>query len=269
MAGRAGAIARLLLGLALPMVATAAEVTLRADPWYPYNGDPHGERPGYMVEIARYALARGGHRLDYQLLPWQRSLDAAERGRIDCVVGVHLAAEGGLLFPSESFGRMDEVFFGLRDAPPWRFRSTEDLRDKVVAVVGGYRYGDPIDAYIAEQSDSRRVYVASGEAALERNIKMLLAGRVDLVLEAPAVFAAKARQMGVSDQVRELDRLGDPQNLYIACSAIKPSSEEYLRLFDAGIRELRRSGELQKILDKYDVEDWKQPAARGQPPPNR
>ena len=245
------------LGLALP--AAAGVVTLRADPWFPYNGDPDSPLPGYMIEIARYAFARGGHRLDYQLLPWQRSVDEVLRGRFDCVVGVHRANGRPLLYPEESLGHMDEAFFALREMPPWRYRSTADLRDKVVAVIGGYRYGDVLDAYIAELADTRSVYVANGEAALERNIKMLLAGRVDLVLEAPYVFAAKAREMGVMDRVKEVDRVGDPEDLFIACSPVKDTSEEYLRLLDEGIRELRETGELQRILDKYGVEDWKSP----------
>ena len=39
--------------------------TLRADSWYPYNGDPKAENPGYMVEVARLAFAKAGYQLDY------------------------------------------------------------------------------------------------------------------------------------------------------------------------------------------------------------
>ena len=132
-------------------------------------------------------------------------------------------------------------------------------RDKVIAVIGGYRYGESIDSYVVAMANTRSVFVANGEDALERNIRMLLAGRVDLVLEVPYVFNAKAKQMGVLQEVREMARLKESYDLYIACSPIRVTSDEYLRLLDAGIRELRRTGELRKILDKYGVEDWKKP----------
>lgn len=254
---RAALLALACLGLALPVV--AAVVSIRADPWYPFNGDPDSDRPGYMIEIARYALAKGGHQVDYQILPWRRSLDAAERGRIDCVVGVHPVSARSLLYTEESYGRVEEAFFSRRDAPPWQYRNVGDLRDKVVAVIGGYRYGDSIDPYVAEMANTRSVYVANGEDALERNIRMLLAGRVDLVLEVPYVFNAKAKEMGVLQEVREAARLNESYDLYIACSPVRVTSDGYLRLLDAGIRELRRTGELRKILDKYGVEDWKKP----------
>ena len=42
-----------LLFLSCPVVSLADTVTLRADEWYPYNGDPDAERPGYMIELAQ------------------------------------------------------------------------------------------------------------------------------------------------------------------------------------------------------------------------
>lgn len=44
---------------------------------------------------------------------------------------------------------------------------------------------------------------------------------------------------------------------YIACSPAKESSKVLMKLVDEGTDKLRQSGELQKILDKYGLKDWK------------
>jgi polar amino acid transport system substrate-binding protein len=128
-------------------------------------------------------------------------------------------------------------------------------------VIGGYRYGEPLDDELAALAGGSQLYVAKGERPLERNIRMLLAGRVELVLEVAPVFAARAAGMGVQEQVRELDRVGVPDPIYIACSAARASSPAYLKLLDEGIRALRASGELQRILDRYGMTDWQSPDA--------
>lgn len=245
-----------LLLLLLAAVATADVVVMRADPWYPVNADPDSERPGYVVEIARFALARAGHELDYALLPWERSVDGVRRGSIDCLPGAQRIGLPDLLFSSESFGVDRMAFFARHDAPAWVFRSLPDLQTKVVAVISGYSYSETMNAFITSTPGSANLQITKGEKALERNIKMLLAGRVDLVLESIPAFEHKVREMGVAKLVMQAAPLPESPDIYVACSPAKASSAAYLRALDEGLRELRRSGRLQPILDKYGLRDW-------------
>jgi len=59
-----------LLALWLPVGGHGATVSLRADFWCPFNCEPDAARPGFMVEIAPYALgSKYGHTVDYQIMP--------------------------------------------------------------------------------------------------------------------------------------------------------------------------------------------------------
>lgn len=236
--------------------AVAETVVMRADPWYPVNLDPASDKPGYVIEIARLALQRAGHQLDYALYPWERSVDGVRRGKIDCLPGVHRNTVPDLIFTGESFGTDRMAFYARADAPPFEYHDLSDLQDKVVAVIGGYGYTEQIDAYINTANGAPNLQVTRGDIPLQRNIRMLLAGRVDLVLESIPALEHTATEMGVLDQIKQVSPLPGSPSLFIACSPKKPASRDIVKALDEGLRELRRSGELQRILDKYGMSDW-------------
>ncbi|MNT92496.1 hypothetical protein D3C72_2337940 [compost metagenome] len=55
--------------------------------------------------------------------------------------------------------------------------------------------------------------------------------------------------------------LADDPFLYVSFSPANPKSPQYAALITKGISELRQSGELKKILDKYGVLDWEESQA--------
>ena len=59
------------------------------------------------------------------------------------------------------------------------------------------------------------------------------------------------------DEITEIGGSLSATAHYIGFSPENPKSEEYARILDQGMRELRASGELEKILQKYGMSDWK------------
>jgi len=232
----------------------ADTVTIRADQWYPMNGKPGSDKPGFMIEIAQWSLAQGGHTVDYKVMPWERAVDQTRKGSIDCVVGAYQADAPDLVFPEEAMG-MDDSGFYVRKGETYT-HSMAAMKTQKLGIIGGYAYDDgPIDAYIA--SGSANVKVTKGNDALEKNIKKLAAGRVDLVIESPPVMDAKLAEMGMQDKIQLADTLNDPSALYVACSPAKPESKEYARLLTEGVKAMRANGELSKVMAKYGLKDWK------------
>ncbi len=232
----------------------AQAVSVRSDNWYPMNGDPAAEKAGYMIEIVKLALEKAGHTLDYQLMPWERSIDAVRRGEFDCIVGAAKSDAPDFVFPEESLGIVDMAFYGRTDDT---FTYTlENLKTKKIAVISGYAYDEGvIDEYIT--SGASNITITKGDTALEKNIKMLQAQRVEIVIEAPAVMDAQLAEMGLQDKVKRLAAVGEPSDIYLACSPAKATSKEYTQLISAEVIVLRASGELNKILSKYGLSDWK------------
>lgn len=74
--------------LSLSSIALAAEtITIAADAWPPFNGEPKSESEGYMIDIAREAFGAAGYEVDYKILSWKRALNLTREGEIDGVVG--------------------------------------------------------------------------------------------------------------------------------------------------------------------------------------
>lgn len=244
----------LYLPLALLTAAAQADtVVIRADRWYPMNGDPNDPNPGFMIEITRYALSKAGHQVDYALVPWARALQQVKNGEIDCVVGAYKSDAPNLLFPNISQGAASTAAF-VKKGSTWRYTTLDALKLVNVGAVSSYSYGKEIDTFIA--ANPERVHLLSGENALEQNIRKLLSSRIDVVLESPAVLNAKLKEMHLSHHIEFAGSVTKPENLYVACTPRKASSVQYIKLIADGTRELRASGELENILDKYGLKDW-------------
>lgn len=244
----------LLLGAMACATAHADTVTIRADHWYPMNGTPGATQPGFMIEIAQQTLAKGGHTVDYALMPWERAIYSAQKGQIDCIVGAYKSDAPDLLFPENSQG-VDTVAAYVKKGSAWRYTDLDSLKTVKLGAISGYGYGDEIDAYI--EKNPQNVQLIGGDTALDQNIKKLTAGRIDVLIESPAVFNAKIKDLQLEGQFEQAGTLSEIENLYIACTPAKASSKTYIKLISEGTEALRQSGELAKILEKYGLKDWK------------
>lgn len=241
---------------ALAGACPAATVSLRADVWFPMNGEPGSARPGYMVEIATAAFKAGGHTVDYATMPWERTLISVREGRFDCAIGAYKEDAPDFVFPEEPLG-MDQSFFWVKSGDAWRYNGLGSLKDRNIGLVGGYAYDEDFQKFVDNPANGVKTQTLNADNALEQNIKKLLAGRIDLVLESDSVMKAKLADMGLADQVQHAGPLTEPVAMYIACSPAKASSQDYVRLLTEGVRRLRASGELKAILDKYGLKDWR------------
>jgi polar amino acid transport system substrate-binding protein len=230
-------------------------VSIRADNWFPMNGDPKSATPGYMIELATRIFGDAGHTVDYRTMPWERAVKSVREGEFDCVVGAYPEDAPDFIYPKASWG-LDEAAFYVKKNEAWRYTGLESLSTIKLGLVGGYAYDEAFDNYIKENNKGNYQFI-KGDNALENNIKKILAGRLTATVESPLVMLAKLKEMGHQGEIVEAGKLGEPSDMYIACSPAKKSSKALINLVDEGTSQLRQSGELQKILDKYGLKDWK------------
>lgn len=237
-------------------VSQALTITLRADEWSPFNGDPTSDQPGYLIELATRIFTAAGHKVDYQLMPWERAIADVRAGKFDCIVGAYKDDAPDFIFPSVPLGRDQQGFFRA-DGEDWQY-DIGTLSQQRLAVIGGYSYDDggELDTYIKLHERSAGVHVSKGDAPLARNIRMLVAGRVDVAVSSIPVMQAKLNELKLTGKVQQADTLGQPLDVYIACAPGKILSKTYTELLAKGVQALRTSGELQTILRKYGLTDW-------------
>lgn len=238
-------------GLTAAMPAAADTIVLGADPWCPYNCDPGADRPGYMVELAREALAPYGHTVTYRTVAWARALAQTETGEINGVIGAVPDEAPHFVFGPPMGTYEDTVVFRrgeVRD--PSDREAIEGLR---VGAINGYEYYGPISEYIDEHRNDRRlVQYASGDQALVTNLRKLVAGRLDIVAEVRAVLDYNIAEMGLRDELEIVETSTD-SDIFIAFSPALASSEDYARQLSEGIERLRQSGRYAEILGSYGL----------------
>jgi polar amino acid transport system substrate-binding protein len=237
--------------------AAADVVSLRADAWCPFNCAPDSPQPGYMIEIVKKVFEPAGHQIDYQLLNWARALDEVRAGKISGVVGAAKGDAGDLVFPDEELGASVSAFVALK-TDTWNFNGPDSLNGKVLGCIRDYSYGTTIDPYIeANKNDPNKIQVASGDNALELNLRKLQKGRLGAVVDGEAVLQYNLTRLGLDGELRLAGSDNNPDPVYIAFAPGNPKSKEYAELLSKGIAELRAKGQLKEILTKYGVKDWK------------
>jgi polar amino acid transport system substrate-binding protein len=243
-----------LAAVGLSFTTLADTISIRADEWYPMNGDPSGDKKGFMIDIADKILTANGHNLDYKIMPWERALDTVRKGEADCVVGAYIDDAPDFVFPSENWG-MDSTAVFVEVSDDYKLNGMASLAGRKVGVIGGYAYFDELDEMI--KNDDKTFKSASGGDALETNIKKLTGKRLDTVIESPAVMRAKLKELALTDKVKMVGLLEEDSPIYIACSPAKPGSKQLVGLFDEGLSKIRASGELEAIMSQYGMSDWK------------
>ena len=235
--------------------AFADTISIRADDWFPMNGDPNSATPGYMIELATKIFGDAGHTVEYRTMPWERAVSSVREGQFNCVVGAYKEDAPDFIFPNESWGLDEQAFFVTKDES-WRYENVGSLDSAKIGVVGGYAYNEDIDGYIKANAKGN-IQETKGDKALEKNIKKVLAKRITTTIESLTVMNAQLKDMGQSGALIKAGSPGEASDMYIACSPAKDSSKDLIKLVDEGTSKLRASGELQNILGKYGLSDWK------------
>jgi polar amino acid transport system substrate-binding protein len=252
---------------------SAETISIRSDEWYPINADTTTEKPGYMIEIAQHILNKHNYTLDYQIMPWERSITEVRQGSHDCIVGTDKNEVPDFIFPSNPWGEVDIKLY-VKKSSTWKYTDLDSLKSIRMGVIGGYSYSDEIDNYILQSQEAKKtrntkdnsflpvihphaVQITQGNNALEQNIKKLLNNRIDVLIASSLIMNVKLKSMEVANQIKTASDNNSAQPIYIACSPAKDNSKKITEWFSNGIDEMRSSGELATILKKYAIKDWK------------
>ncbi len=234
----------------------ADTIKLAADEWMPFNGDGKTET-GYMIDIAKIVFEKAGYTLSYEVTPWARAIEETRGGNYDAIIGAYKSDAPDFIFPENEQGFGGNTFF-VKKGSKWKFNGIKSLEGIKIGVIQDYAYSDDLDKYIKlNQKDKTKIDFSFGTKPAENNIKKLIAGQVDAIVDDMNVVKFAANKLNVFDLIELAGSAGEPDNMYIAFSPKNPKSKDYAAILSKGISELRKSGELKKILAKYGLKDWK------------
>ncbi|UOF02786.1 substrate-binding periplasmic protein [Bdellovibrio reynosensis] len=231
------------------------KLLLTTNYWCPYVCDPTSERPGYVIEVLRLIYSKKDIQPEFLVTSWARAMAEVKENRIAVLVAATAKSSQKLIRSRHAIGIQRMGFYTLADSN-WLFRGIKSLEHKKVGIINGYSYGEALDMFIEYKNKS--LIPISGEKPIEQILKMVESRRLDAVVEETLVLKDTMDKLGFPSTKLRFAGWVDTTNpmLYLAFSPDNPESARYLEIFETGISELRRTGELQRILKKYGTEDW-------------
>ena len=242
-----------------PTVAVSDQLTFTTGDWRPYifesQGTVDANKPGSSIEIVNTVFTALGHDITYKTAPFLRQLKETGQGKYLALVGVYKEEAPHLLFPKEPIAMTQNCFY-TRSDNQWNYNNLiKQLSAVTIAVIDGYTYGE-IDSYITKEEKNIIKLTGNETDMMSRLVELLDFDRATAFVQDTMVAKHFFKHQGIEGQYRTAGCLeAIPSMIGFAPNA--PKSLFFANAFDAQIKKLRESGELGKILSKYDIVDWK------------
>ncbi|UZP66967.1 transporter substrate-binding domain-containing protein [Desulfovibrio mangrovi] len=220
------------------------KVTLPVDDWPPYRTISSGSMSGLDFDLMKELAGRLGFRLNYQPMPWNRSLAQMKQGKADAMTGLARRPERELYiyYIEPPYSSCSTVFYtpkGQGDS----IRTYEDLNGKRLGFVLGSAYFPRFD----EDKSLNKM----GVVAEEQLIRMGLAGRLDVFVGTDCQVDYEIMQQGLGDKLEKaVYRPENKVDLYLGVSRYSLFFEHVDEL-ERVMRQMKRDGTLKRINDAY------------------
>lgn len=234
--------------------AFASEITIAGDNWCPINCGEDDQKQGFMIDVAKKAFAHSGIKVNYIEVPWTRAVGLTRKGEIDAVVGAFKGDAPDFVFPKHPLLMISPNSLFAKNNT-WQYQDLGSFNKVTLGTIKGYDYGDQLNAYINSlaATDSSQLVQLYGNNAVERSIQFLLRDRINVFVESAPVFWYHANNLGVSDKVKEIGSVSEPEACFIAFSPRNKKSQELANKLDNGIALLIADKKLKLIAQKYGL----------------
>lgn len=231
---------------------TIKNVTLVADQWCPYNCTPGDVNPGFLVEIADYSFSKEGYDVNYLVRPWTRSILEVRKGDYDGIIGAGRDEVPDFIFPEDPLYSIEHVFY-VNSSSDWFYDGHKSLSNINLGAIKNYSYGSFLKDYIEPNyTNETLLTVLHGDDAFGRLPELLKRGRTDAFVEEANIVK---NYLNGLDAYRDIKPAGvaSTEGVYIAFSPNKRNAKLYAKILSKGFKELKNSGHLDELIDKYSL----------------
>ncbi len=208
-----------------------------------------------MFDIIDAIFSAQGFNVSLEIVSWKRAVSVVESSKADIIPGI-LNGDNypNLSFPEASISQFEACFISSKSSV-WRYLNYSSLVGKKIGLINGYDY-DFVEIIKLIDEFPQNIYYLSGEKITERAMKMLMHGHISTYLDDINIARYKIKQNHWQDKINIAGCLSQSlRKVYIGFTA-SDKGRNLAFMFDNGIGDLRRSGKLKSILEKYDLQDW-------------
>lgn len=240
-------LAFILIILLTPFCVAKGVVTAAQDPWPPFVQAGKVRYAGISVDVVQEALRTQGYALRMTIMPWSEALENVKQGKIDLLVATWFTeARTDFLRYSNPY-MQNELKFIMPADSNFSYSGLDSLKGKKVGVVEGYGYGEEF----LNASHFTRVVAKDTPT----NLRKLLAGHIDMTLDDAAVAKMQIQGSGLkTSQFKFSKKNLSTNDLHVTTGLSNPRSEELIKAFDKGLKEIKANGTFDKLLKRYGLE---------------
>lgn len=224
----------------LAKILEAGKIIIGTEGTYSPNSyhDENGDLVGFDVEVARKIAEKLGVEAEFMEAEWDSLFAAMDSGRIDTVINeVEYSDERALKYDfSQPYTYIHGALMVKVDNED--ITGFEDLDGKKAAQNLTSSWGTMAEEYGAE---------LVGVDAVSQCVDLLLSGRADATLNVETAFADYLKSHPDAD----VKIVAWTDSASSSCVPVKKGNEELLKAIDAALEELRESGELTELSEKY------------------
>ncbi|MGK5093188.1 transporter substrate-binding domain-containing protein [Deltaproteobacteria bacterium TL4] len=226
-----------------------------ADLWCPYACEGGKNFNGFSVEVTQEALRLKGWKTEYINASFDRVTLQVETGHWQIAIATDSVFTPSLLITKEPVAYTKWVFVVRKDEN-WKFEGVASLRKKILGGVKGYVYSPAVMDYLEQHKNSDRIFLIASVTPQKQGLSMLVENRIDVYLEDEIVIRYWAKQLKILDKI-EVVGIDSEIPLYNGLKTHDENAAQLAELIDSGIRELKNTETLKRLLTKYDISIWK------------
>ncbi|QYK00707.1 substrate-binding periplasmic protein [Shewanella psychrotolerans] len=219
--------------------------TLDYPPFIYQNGDI---KTGILLEIVTEAFDRLSVNVDIEFFPITRGLKMVKEGEVDAYFSLKKTPERNatLLFTTMPLVQQRFVIFTLVDSNITYKGDINDLAIYNIGVSCNTSYGPIFDTAV-RNGILKNIDCAQ---SFELNIKKLLAGRTDIIINSQDVGYALLSRLGKKKQVKLIEPPIEVLNSYLAFTRVRDYSA-LAGAFDDALCDMINDGTVNNIKSKY------------------
>ena len=231
------------------LVRTTLSVCGDGASWPPYHFAKDGKVIGYDVDILDAIFKPLGVSVDTELPPWQRCLYETQAGRYDIALSAAYSEDRDRDYILTDYYytlQPSYVYSSITYPDGLPVNSAKDLDKLRVCGLRGYNY----TAIGVDDSKVRKNANNYGQA-----VRMLEAERCDVFLARYEILVGFNASEGIDHLANGLKAVSIPgisgDKFYMLISRAIPDGEQIKATFNTRIQELRATGELDVMINKY------------------
>ena len=217
------------------------------------------QKKGYILEILNLFFYKKDIKLNVKYLPYQRIIPELKLSNqnISVLPLIDINNNSKLKTFKTSIG-INFSAIALKSTDKYTYISIDDLKGKTIALKpGGLEAKQVTNKLMVLNSGINRTISITGPDSGQRMLKMLNLGRADIAVSDYNSLQFTVGTYKIDNVHIKPVALTRFTPMFITFQKMPLQFKQLDKDFTHFIKDLRASGRLQKILDKYNIEDWK------------